>query len=107
MLFGVNLTRNTYFHCLEEVAGCGEIWSLSKESSKRWTIDAKGLSRELDYRKHCNGVSHHYYRCEDDLLKEGILRQGFVGPAPVKILDAAAAAEWLIPRLEENPKFFW
>lgn len=107
VLFGVNLTRNTFFHCIEEMAGCGDLWSLSKGTTKRWTIDYQGNIRELDYRSHANGVSDHYYRCESDLLNEGILKQGFVGPAPVKVVDAKGASEWLLPRLQDDPKYFW
>lgn len=107
VLFGVNLTRNTFFHCLEEMAGCSELWSLTKETSKRWTIDHEGVVRELDYRSHTNGVSDHYYRCESELLHEGILVQGFVGPAPVKVLDAEKASRWLLPRLSDDTKYFW
>lgn len=107
VMLGVNLTRCTFFHCLEEIAGCGKIWSLQKEPVKRWTIAADGTERCLDYHGHINGVSDHYYKAEYSLLEEKIMVQDFIGPCPVKVLSARKAAEWLVPRLEENPKYFW
>ena len=106
VLLGVNLNRCTFFHCLEELAGCGEIWSLQMDPVKRWTIAADGSERCLAYRGHINGVSHHFYRAEYDLLAEKILIQSFIGPCPVKVLSARKAADWLVPRLKENTHFF-
>jgi len=107
VFLGVNLIRCTYFHCLEEVAGCGEIWSLEKEPIQQVLISSANKVTFVRYRGHHRGNSDHYYRIESDLLAEGLLLQGFVGPAPVKILDAGGAANWLVPRLVENPNFFF
>lgn len=106
VLLGVNLTKCTFFHCLEEIAGCGDIWSLEKTPHTLHVFDSSDKRTSVNFRCHHDCISESFYKVETELLKEGILTQGFAGPAPVKILDAALAAEWLIPRLEKNPKFF-
>jgi aminoglycoside 3-N-acetyltransferase len=107
VLLGVNLNRCTYFHYLEEEAGCAMIWSLWKEPKKRYIFDYQDNKTVVDYRGHENCKSENFYRIESELLKEGIMTQGYVGPAPVKVLDAKKAAHWLLPKLKEQPKFFW
>jgi aminoglycoside 3-N-acetyltransferase len=107
VLLGVNLTRCTFFHCLEEIAGCGEIWSLQKEPGKRYMITADGSELSINYRGHINPVSDQYHRIEYDMLAEKIMVQNFIGPCPVKVLDARKAADWLVPKLKDNPHFFW
>lgn len=107
ILLGVNCRRNTYFHMLEEKAGLGEIWSLWDESVPFHIFDASDKRITLDYRGHKDCRSEYFYRIEKDLLSEGIMTQGFVGPAPVKVVDAVKAADRLVPILKKQPKFFW
>ncbi|MFW5808032.1 MAG: AAC(3) family N-acetyltransferase [Spirochaetota bacterium] len=107
LLLGVNCTRCTYFHYVEELAGLGEIWSLWEEPVTIQVIDAHDTRHSVVYRGHRDCKSENFYRIESGLLSEGIMTQRFVGPAPVKVIDAAKAREWLLPRLQSNPKFFW
>lgn len=106
VLLGVNLTKCTFLHCLEEITECGDIWSLEKKPHTLHVFDSFDKKTSVEFREHHDCISESFYKIENDLLLEGIMTQGFVGPCPVKIVDAALVADWLIPRLKDNPKFF-
>lgn len=112
VLLGVDLRACTFFHCLEEMAGLGdlpgELASLEPVSRKRYLMGDDGSLVISAIRGHRNHRSDHYGRIESELVEEGILSWHSVAPAArLGILDAVAAADWLIPRLKENPRFFW
>ena len=73
LLLGVDLTRCTYFHCLEEVAGLGEIWSLSAPSGPRYLIRADGSVVEVVSRGHKDYKSDNYGRAEAELIAAGVV----------------------------------
>lgn len=106
LLLGVDLTRCTFFHCLEELAGLGEIWSLGPARPKH-LIRADGALVHVMARAHSNAKSDNYGRIEPDLLTLGILRRLTIHDAPVMALDAAACAQWMVPKLRANPHLFW
>lgn len=107
ILLGVNCRRNTFFHLLEEKAGLGDIWSLWEKPVPFHIFDESDQRISVNYRGHRDCRSEYFYRIENDLISEGIMTQGFAGPAPIKIVDAVEAADWLLPRLKKEPKFFW
>lgn len=107
VLLGVNLTRCTFFHVLEEISGCGDVWSLWEKKINVHIFDENDNRLTVEYRGHRDCKSENFYRIEMELIEAGILTQGFIGPAPVKVLDAKMAADWLVPKLKKDPKFFW
>lgn len=106
LLLGVDLTRCTLIHCLEEMAGLGEIWSLTRPEP-RYCIRANGDVIPVMARAHRGHKSENFGRIQSDLVKEGILLISNIGPTKMMILDATALAAHLVPRLRENPHYFW
>lgn len=106
LLLGVDLTRCTLIHCLEEMAGLGEIWSLTPPEP-RFCILANGEMIPVLARAHQNYKSANYGRVESALIKEGILNRMNMGPSQMMILDAAALADYLVPRFRNDPHYFW
>jgi aminoglycoside 3-N-acetyltransferase len=105
-LLGVDLTRCTLFHCFEEMAGVGEIWTLQKESSMRRMIRADGSALEHAFRGHAGQPSNNYGRIEPELLALGVMTIHERGSTRLRLVDASAAARYLVPRLRENPQLF-
>ncbi len=106
LLLGVDLTRCTLIHCLEEMAGLGEIWSLTPPEP-RFCILANGEMISVLARAHQNYKSANYDRVESALIKEGILNRMNIGRSQMRILDAAALADYLVPRFRNDPHYFW
>jgi aminoglycoside 3-N-acetyltransferase len=107
LMLGVDLTRCTYFHCLEEMAGLGEIWSLDPIRRRRWLIRASGEIIPVLARGHLNYKSDNYHRVEAEMIAAGCLKRTSLKGAAVMLLDADAAGNWLIPRMRQDPKMFW
>ena len=106
LLIGKGLECCTFFHCVEEIGGCGS-WSLSEHRELFYTIAADARVIEVPSRCHRNSVSDNYPRLEGYLLSEGILKLTQLGDCPLYCLDAQASAEWLAARLRKNTKFLW
>jgi aminoglycoside 3-N-acetyltransferase len=107
ILLGVDLTRCTFFHCLEELAGLGDLWSIDPIARPRVLIRADGTVLHVKVRGHINGKSDNYHRVESQLADAGILTRRCFNDAPVLAVDAAAAADYLVPRLRQDPHLFW
>ena len=107
VLLGVELTRCTFFHCLEEVAELGDIWSLDPAARKRYLIRNDGSVHEGFYRPHINGKSENYGRFEPELLAAGVMSVHGRDKAVVRIVDAVKARDYLVGRLRANPKLWW
>jgi aminoglycoside 3-N-acetyltransferase len=106
VLLGVDLTRCTYFHCLEEIAGLGAIWSLT-DPSPRVLLRSDGQVIHVVSRGHKDYKSDHYGRAEADLTAAGAVATVPLGPSRVLVVDARASAAFLLPRFRENPRYFW
>ena len=107
LLLGVDLTCCTYFHCLEEIAGLGEIWSLDCVAHERYLIDAKGRVMRTMIRGHKDYKSDNYGRLEAELTSAGTMRRTAMGMGSAMVVDARAAADYLVPRFRANPYLCW
>lgn len=106
LLLGVDLTRCTFIHCLEEIAGLGEIWSLAPRA-QRYCIRADGEVLPVMARSHKDYKSDNYGRAESELTAAGILSTAECGSVRLILIDTPALANHLVPRMRENPKYFW
>ena len=107
VLLGVDLTKCTYFHCVEEMAGLGEIWSLEKAAQQRYLVTADGRTIPTTIRPHKDWKSDNYGRLEEELLAAGVMRKGPAGNGEVRVVDARASAEYLVPRFRQSPYLCW
>jgi aminoglycoside 3-N-acetyltransferase len=106
LLLGVDLTRCTFIHCLEEIAGLGEIWSLTPRA-QRFCIRTNGEVIPVMARAHKDYKSYNYGRAEAELAAAGILTKDKCGNGRSMLIDTPALADHLVPRMKENPKYFW
>jgi aminoglycoside 3-N-acetyltransferase len=106
LLIGVGLDRCTFFHCVEELADCGT-WSLTDGMEQLYSITSDGRVISVPSHRHQNGVSDNYPRLDESLRNDGIIRLTHCGDCALRVVDAAAAAGWLVPRLKENTKLLW
>lgn len=106
LLLGVDLTRCTFIHCLEEIAGLGEIWSLTPRA-RRTCIRANGEVIPVMARTHQDYKSDNYGRAETELTAAGIMTTTDCGTGRLTVIDTPALANYLVPRMRENPKYFW
>lgn len=106
LLLGVDLTRCTLIHCLEEMAGLGENWSLTSPE-RRFCIREDGEILPVLARAHQDCKSENYGRIQTDLVNAGLLLSKCIGQGKMLIFEAAPLADYLVPRLTENPHYFW
>ena len=104
LLIGVNFTRNTYIHGIEE-------WdkaegSISQEKADYYVINHQGNRLHTPQYRHCapNG-SETFSKLEPDAIHQGILRIGNFGDATARLMNARPLREMTAKLLQENPKY--
>lgn len=108
LLLGVDFRRLTFFHCLEEIAGCGEIWSLDPVARPRWLVTDEGEVRSSPIRGHLDHKSDNFPRVQSAMLDAGYGRQTRLSNGcPLFLVDCQKAHDWLVPRLRHDPYLFW
>ena len=107
VLLGVDLTRCTFFHCLEEVAGLGDIWTLDRERRRRYLIRHDGTLVQSWIRDHIGHMSDNYGRVERELREAGAMTICQKDRCIMRIVDAVRARDPLVPRMRANPWLFY
>ncbi|GEK91920.1 AAC(3) family N-acetyltransferase [Alkalibacterium kapii] len=105
LLIGVDLTKNTFIHGVEE-------WVNTPGRIKDTHVDLysvlySGEKVRVPSRRHAgSSSSDHYWKVEEILLEEGAMRKGAFGDAIVRLLDAEKTALLLSELLVKNPDLF-
>ncbi len=102
LLLGVGLDRCTFFHGCEEWAGMP--WAVSENPVTLYIFDHENRVTPSQRRGHRVNTWDQYPRLEPYLLECGALRIGHIGDCPLRLLCAKAAADWLIPQLQSDPR---
>lgn len=100
LILGVDLSCCTFFHGCEEWAKCPWLFT---EPEPLYSISAAGRVIHVPSYRHAPNNPRCYPTLEAPLRAEGILQLTHLGDCPLHLLDARRAAEWLVPRLRENP----
>jgi aminoglycoside 3-N-acetyltransferase len=105
MLLGVDLTRNTFMHGVEEWA---EIpGRMSDEHEQLFTVLPDGTEISVPSRRHCGlRWSLHFWKVEEFFLEKEVMYKGKFGDAEVRICDATGITEVLFNMLRINPELF-
>lgn len=105
LLIGVDLTKNTFIHGIEEwldIPG-----RMSDTPEDLYSILHSGEKVYVPTRRH-QGLSwsDHFWKVEDILLEEGAMEKGTFGDAVVRVVDAKRTADLLTELLTANPNTF-
>ncbi|WP_423188472.1 AAC(3) family N-acetyltransferase [Alkalibacterium sp. f15] len=105
LLVGVDLTKNTFIHGIEEWVGIQGRMTDTHEDL--YSILNSGEKVHVPSRRH-QGLSwsDHFWKVEEILLEEGAMKKGTFGDATVRVVDAEKTAELLTELLQENPDLF-
>ncbi|MCC3374256.1 AAC(3) family N-acetyltransferase [Cohnella sp. REN36] len=105
LLVGVDLTRNTFIHGVEEwvdVPG-----RLTDGHEMLYTVLPDGTEISVPSRRHCGlSWSDHFWKVDEVLERKGAMRKGRLGDAVVRVCDAAAVANVITDMLRDNPDLF-
>jgi aminoglycoside 3-N-acetyltransferase len=87
LLIGVNFTRNTFIHGIEEWDNAEG--SISEKKSDMYVIDYQGSRRYTPQYRHCAPLgSETFSKLEAPALQQGVLKIGRFGDAPARIMYA-------------------
>lgn len=100
VFLGVDLGVNTSFHALEEMAGVP--W-LFVRFEMLYSVDYEGRKIPVPSRRHSDKMPRDFRKMEPILEREGVLAKGRIGEAEVRVVDAAAMRDLLLPMLAEDP----
>lgn len=104
LLVGVNFTRNTYVHGIEEWDGA--VGSISKERTDLYVINHRGERVYTPQYRHCAPIgSETFSKLEPQALQEGILTLGRLGDATARLMHAAPLREMVAMLLQADPTY--
>lgn len=104
LLIGVDLTRNTYIHGVEE-------WNdipgrLLDEPQELSTILPDGTKIQVHSKRHIPGFSEYYWKVEELLAEKGAIEYAQLGDATVLICDAVLLNKYISQMLQIDPSIF-
>jgi aminoglycoside 3-N-acetyltransferase len=105
MLLGVDLTRNTFMHGVEEWADIpGRI---SDEPEQLYAVLEDGTEISVPSRRHCGEPwSEYFWKVEKMFEKHKVMYKSEFGDAEVRICDAEGITDILFQMLKINPHLF-
>lgn len=105
LLVGVDLTKNTYIHGIEEWLDIpGRVTDTHEDL---YSVLHTGEKVHVPSRRHYGlSWSDHFWKVEDILLEEGAMKKGTFGDAVVRVVDAKKTAALLTEMLQANPDLF-
>lgn len=105
MLVGVDLTRNTFIHGIEEWADIPGRMTDTYEPLQSILID--GTTVDVPSRRHCGlSWSHHFWKVDDILVNRGAMHIGKFGDAETRVCDAKLLTDVLMEMLHDLPDLF-
>jgi aminoglycoside 3-N-acetyltransferase len=104
LLIGVNFTRNTFIHGIEEWDGAEG--SISEEKTDLYVINHKGRRLYTPQHRHCSALgSESFSKLEPQAQQQGILTLGRYGNATTRLMGAKPLREMVAPLLKEDPGY--
>ncbi len=102
LLLGVTHASNTTLHLVENTHGAPTI---CREKFNPLVIDAGGRCWTVPMHSHMPGLKRRYPRVEDELVGAGIQKNGLVGQATCRLVQAGPMAQAIGRRIRENPLY--
>lgn len=105
MLVGVDLTRNTFIHGVEEwldIPG-----RMTDTHEMLYTVLPDGTKIPVPSRRHCGlSWSEHFWKIDEVLQKTGAMWLGELGDAEVRVCDTVKLTAVITKMLQRNPELF-
>ena len=104
LLIGVNFTRNTYVHGIEEWDGADG--TLTPQKRDMYVINHQGQRLHTPQYRHCSRLgSETFSKLEPQALQQGILTMGRFGDATTRLMHAVPLREMVAPLLQADSKY--
>lgn len=105
LLVGVDLTKNTFIHGVEEWANIPN--RLTNDHQNLITVLPDGSEIQVPSRRHSpSGISEHYWKIEKILVEKGAIDYAYLGDAKVLVCDSIQLTKHLKTMFEINPCLF-
>lgn len=105
LMIGVDLTRCTFIHGIEEWVDIPGRMTDSHEAL--FSVLHTGKKIEVPSRRHCGlSWSHHFWKVDEVLEEEGAMSKGTFGNAESRVVDTEKTTELLTELLEQHPDLF-
>lgn len=104
LFVGVDLTKNTYMHAVEEWLDIPE--NLHDFTEMLYSRDANGQVTPIPQYRHKGTRSETFGKVEDLFLRNGAMGKGRFGDAETRICDVLRMTEILMVMLQRNPWLF-
>ncbi|MFA5865721.1 MAG: AAC(3) family N-acetyltransferase [Phycisphaerae bacterium] len=102
LLLGVTHTTNTTLHLIENTNGAPTV---CRELFNGIVIDTQGQSWTVPTHPHMPGLRRRYERVEEELLGASIQRNGYVGQALSRLIEAKPMAELIGKKIQDTPLY--
>ncbi|NOZ29268.1 MAG: AAC(3) family N-acetyltransferase [Chloroflexi bacterium] len=103
LLLGCTQESNTSLHALEELADVP--YHLQEDVTDAVVIDEAGREIVVSGRLHWWGWKRRFSRVDEPLRRAGAMREGMVGQAHARLIDARRMREVILPLLREDPLY--
>ncbi len=104
MFIGVDLTKDTFIHGIEEWLYIPD--RLTESQEQLVSILEDGTTVSVPSHRHIGHISDNYHRVEQKMREEGILRYGVFGDARVMLHECQPFYDTLAPMLKADPRLF-
>lgn len=102
LLLGVTHASNTTLHFVENTNGAPTV---CREKFNPLVIDTNGRCWMVPTHSHMPGLQRQYVRVEEELLEAGIQKNGLVGQATCRLVQAAPMAQVIGRRIQQDPLY--
>ena len=103
LLIGVNFTRNTYIHGIEEWDKAED--TISQEKTDMYVIDQGGRRIYTPQYRHCSRLSSETFsKLEPQALQQGVMTIGSFGDAAARLMSAVSLRDMVGGLLRKNPR---
>ncbi len=104
LLIGVNFTRNTFIHGIEEWDGAEG--SISENKTELYTISKEGNRLYTPQYRHCSRLSSETFsKLEAPALEQGILKIGSFGDASARVMNTQSLRKMVAELLQKDPRY--
>jgi aminoglycoside 3-N-acetyltransferase len=105
LLIGINFSRSTFIHGIEEWENAAE--SISEDTTDMYVINYEGQRLHTPQNRHCAPLgSETFVKLETPAFMKGILTIGQFGDAPARLANAAPLRALAAEYLREDPRYF-